>query len=72
MSKAEFELIRKAEYGTFRFLLTHQEDFYFVIAIYDEDDEAPEYQDIVGFNQLIDAAIYFGRLTGQYCSSENM
>lgn len=70
-AEPSFKILKEVKYQTMRLLLTEREGLFYVITAFDEDEDSPDCQDIVVFNELIEAAIYFGRLDGQCIATEN-
>jgi hypothetical protein len=59
--KKKYETLKSSKYETFSLSLIKQDDMYFVVHIYFECAEHAEYSDAVGFEDLVEAAICYGR-----------
>ena len=64
------EVIREVKYTSSTIILGLDTDndvnFYWVLIIEEETEDYPEFVERIGFEDLVDAAIYYGKLQGQF------
>lgn len=62
------KVIREREYPSTKIQLCKDDaaEFYWVVIIEYETDKYPEYVDQVGYTDIVDAAMYFGTICGQF------
>lgn len=60
------EIIREQHYTTSTISLQKENKRYWVVMLEKETEVYPEFVDKIGFDDIVDAAIYYGKLQGQY------